>query len=240
MRILCVMGILAATGLLLQTRPSPAQPRQTPVLQLDEKSYGAGFFIGEETRSGLGHDGMGVDLDLVTRGFRDGLTNATPLVTRQDMNELLLALHDEMEKRMVQRLLEESPIFKQLHDENLRKSRAFHEVFQKQPGVETLPSGLQYKVLRSGTGRSPTASDVVVATARMTLLDGAVLLDEEAAQFSVDQTTVGGQELLQRMRVGARWQVAVPPALAHGAAGRFPDIGPNETMVGIVELLEIK
>ena len=160
MRILCVLGILAATGLLFQSQPSPAQPRQTPAPRLDEKSYGAGFFIGEETRGGLGRDGMGVDLDLVTRGFRDGLTNAAPLVTRQDMDAILRAVHQEMEKRMVQRLLEESPVFKQLHDENLRKSLAFHEVFQKQPGVETLPSGLQYKILRAGAGRSPTASDV--------------------------------------------------------------------------------
>ncbi len=222
-----------AAGLYCQANQQDAHP-------LQDESYGLGFIVGGEIRSGLERDGVGAAKDLIAQGFRDGLNGADPLIARERMDGVLLQLHREMSDRMVRRLLDESPEFKQLHDANLARSRQFHELFGKQEGVVTLPSGVQYKVLREGSGRSPGLTDTVVLNGKVTLLDGTVINQSQGAETRVDAAIDGGIEALQLMRVGARWQIAVPPELAHGAGGRMPKIGPNETVVGIIELVAIK
>ncbi len=207
---------------------------------IDEIGYGVGFLVGEEMRTGLRRDGVGIDPDLLARGFRDGLTGGDPLVSVEEMERILMLLHQEMQDRMVRRLLEESPEFKKAHDENLAKSRQFHELFGKQSGVVTLTSGLQYKVLRPGSGRSPRATDIVVLTGRVTLLDGTVISEALGGETRVADVIEGGVEALQLMKVGSKWQVVVPPALAHGPGGQMPLIGPNQTIVAVVELVAIK
>jgi FKBP-type peptidyl-prolyl cis-trans isomerase len=207
---------------------------------IDETGYGVGFLVGEEIRTGLRRDGVGVDPDLLARGFRDGLTGGDPLVSVEEMERILMLLHQEMQDRMVRRLLEESPEFKKAHDENLAKSRQFHEIFGKQDGVVTLASGVQYKILRPGSGRSPVATSVVVLSGRVTLLDGTVISEALGGETRVADVIEGGIEALQLMKVGSKWQVVVPPALAHGPGGQMPLIGPNQTIVGVVELVAIK
>ena len=213
---------------------------QEPDKPLQDESYGLGFIVGEEIRTGLERDGVGAAKDLVAQGFHDGLNGADPLIARERMDGVLLQLHKEMQARMVRRLLDESPEFKQLHDANLAQSRQFHELFGKQEGVVTLPSGVQYKVLREGSGRSPRLTDTVVLNGKVTLLDGTVIKQGQGAETRVDAAIDGGIEALQLMRVGSRWQIVVPPVMAHGAGGRMPKIGPNETIVGDVELVAIK
>ena len=213
---------------------------QQPDKPLQDESYGLGFVVGEEIRTGLERDGVGVAKDLIAQGFRDGLNGADSLVTRERMDEVLLLLHKEMQNRMVRRLLDESPEFKQLYDANLARSRQFHELFGAQEGVVTLPSGVQYKVLREGTGRTPRLTDTVVINGKVTLLDGTVINQGNGAETRVDAAIDGGIEALQLMRVGSRWQIVVPPDMAHGAGGRMPKIGPNESIIGVIELLAIK
>ncbi len=203
-------------------------------------SYGVGFIVGEEIRTGLARDGVGVDPDLLARGFRDGLNGDDPLVSRDEMQQILLLLHREMQDRMVLRLLETNPEFKALSESNLARSTRFHELFGAQQGVETLPGGVQYKVLREGSGRSPRLTDVVILNERVTLLDGTVISEADGVETRVDAVIEGGIEALRRMKVGDKWQVAVPPALAHGAGGRMPLIGPNESIIGVVELVAIR
>lgn len=207
---------------------------------VEPTSYGVGFIVGGEIRSGLARDGVGVDPDLVAKGFRDGLNGDDPLVSRDEMEQILAMLHREMQDRMVRRLLEENPEFKALSESNLARSTRFHELFGAQQGVVTLPGGVQYKVLHEGSGRSPVSTDVVILNERVTLLDGTVISEADGVETRVDAIIEGGITALQRMKVGDRWQVAVPPALAHGAAGRMPLIGPNESIVGVVELVAIK
>lgn len=233
-----VIGIVMGAALLYRTAARQGQGAE----QTDPaaEGYGVGFFLGEDVRSGLRRDGVVVDQDLMVKGFRDGLGDKTPLMPGREIDEILAAVHAEMEARMVRRLLDQSPEFRRLYDDNLARSRAFHDLFGKQPGVVTLPSGAQYKVLRPGGGRSPGPADTVVLNARTTLLDGTVITDGQGLEVRVDTVIRGGAELLQRMQVGAKWQFAIPPELAHGGGGRFPDIGPNETIVGVAELLAIR
>ena len=230
-------SILVGVGLVAGAVCVAAGQTDRPV---EITSYGVGFIVGEEIRPGLARDGVGVDADIRARGFRDGLNGGDPLVSRDEMEQILALLHREMQDRMVRRLLEDNPEFKARHDQNLARSKRFHEHFGAQEGVVTLPGGVQYKVLHQGSGRSPVPTDVVVLNERVTLLDGTVISEADGVETRVDAIIEGGIMALQHMRVGGRWQVAVPPALAHGAGGRMPLIGPNESIVGIVELVAIK
>jgi FKBP-type peptidyl-prolyl cis-trans isomerase FklB len=146
-----------------------------------------------------------------------------------------------MEERRARRLLEESPPFRELSDSNLERGRRFRELFAEHSGVVVLPSGAQYLVVKAGDGRSPGPNDTVSVKVRAQLLDRSVL-DEGITPFDIEVggTLPGGTEILQLMSVGAQWQVALPPELAFGVAGRYPDIGPNETIALTVDLIEIK
>ena len=230
-------SILVGVGLVAGAVCVAAGQTDRPV---EITSYGVGFIVGEEIRTGLARDGVGVDADLVAKGFRDGVNGGDPLVSRDEMEQILALLHREMQDRMVRRLLDESPDYKQLHDDNLARSRKFHELFGKQPGVVTLASGVQYKVLSPGSGRSPLSADTVVLDGKISLLDGTVIMEGSGAETRVDAAVAGGAEALQLMRVGSQWQIAVPPEMAHGAGGRMPKIGPNESIIGVIELLAIK
>ncbi len=225
----------AAAAAALGLRPRQESDRS-------DRSYAVGFEIGERTDAGLERDGVGVDLDLLFKGFADGLGGAEPLFEPQDMEGLLEAIHREMESRRVARLKEQSPEFRALLEENLQRSRAFHEVFGRQDGVITQPDGVQYLVLRHGPvgGRMPRAGDTVVIDLKVQRLDNTVLIDNDNAVVRLDDVVPGGAEVLQLMTEGDRYQVAIPPALAFGEAGRHPDVGPNETLVGIVELREVR
>ena len=218
----------------------PDQEADSAEQQMDQISYGLGFFLGEEIRDGLGRDGVMAELDMVIRGFNDGLRDLEPMMDEDELEDLLEVVHEEMKTRMVARLLAEDPEFRRRHDENLRKSRAYHEAFGKKPGVITLANGIQYRVMKEGDGPSPKPEDFVVGKTRVTLIDGTVIEDDDAVEVQVESVVEGGVLILQMMSVGDRWEIAIPPELAHGPGGRFPDVGPNETILADVELLEIK
>jgi len=221
------LGIAIGAGLLYQ--------------EADQRTgYAVGFRLGEETVQGLALDGVGANLDYVIQGFADGLTDQPPAVEAEQLHTILTAVHREMQARMVTRLLAEDPEFKKLHDDNLARSRDFHEAFSKRPGVVTLPDGLQYEVITPGTGPSPGPTDVVVVTYRVILLDKREIARGETAELVVDDVLDATGRIFQMMRVGARWYVALPPDLAFGATGRYPEVGPNQTILGSIELIAIK
>ncbi len=108
----------------------------------------------------------------------------------------------------------------------------------------TLPSGLQYKILKAGTGEKPTANDTVSCNYRGTLIDGTEF-DASAkhggpASFPVNQVIPAWTEALQLMPVGSKWQLFVPSQLGYGPQGSGPDIGPNATLIFEVELVSIQ
>ena len=111
-------------------------------------------------------------------------------------------------------------------------------------GVVTLPSGLQYKVLQEGTGRTPTATDTVSTHYRGTLLDGrefdSSYKRNEPTEFPVNRVIKGWTEALQLMKEGSKWMLYIPPHLAYGERGAGGLIGPNETLIFEIELLKVK
>lgn len=216
------------------------QPTPEARQQMDMISYGVGYFLGEEVLASVHKDGVDGDLESLVAGFRDGLEGNEPQVSRQRLERILADMHKEVRQRMVQHLLDVDPEFKRQHDENLARSRSFHETYGRTEGVVTLPDGIQYKVLAEGSGRHPGPDDVVVVNYRLLGLDGHLIAEGEQAEVAVNELTEGGRKIIQMMPEGARWEVAIPPELAHGAAGQYPNIGPNETVFGTVELVKIK
>jgi len=127
---------------------------------------------------------------------------------------------------------------------NKKAGDAFLAANKTKEGVVTLPSGLQYKILKEGTGPKPTPADSVVCNYRGTLIDGKEFDSSykrgQPATFPVGQVIKGWTEALQLMSVGSKWQLFVPENLAYGDRGAGPDIGPGATLIFEVELISIK
>jgi FKBP-type peptidyl-prolyl cis-trans isomerase FklB len=129
-------------------------------------------------------------------------------------------------------------------EENKKAGEAFLAQNKGKQGVVTLPSGLQYKILKAGNGKKPTENDTVECNYRGTLINGTEFDSSyrrgQPATFGVGQVIPGWREALQLMPVGSKWELYVPPDLAYGERGAGRDIGPNSTLVFEVELLGIQ
>ena len=128
--------------------------------------------------------------------------------------------------------------------DNRKEGEEFLAANKTKEGVVALPSGLQYKVLKTGDGKKPTAADTVECHYRGTLINGTEFDSSyrrgQAASFSVAGVISGWTEALKLMPVGSKWQLFIPPQLAYGAQGAGRDIGPDTTLIFEVELLAIK
>lgn len=127
--------------------------------------------------------------------------------------------------------------------ENLKKGEEFLKENAKKTGIDTLSDGIQYKVLKEGNGPKPQATDMVKVHYKGTLIDGtefdSSLKREEPAQFRLNQVIPGWGKALQQMPVGSKWILYIPADQAYGQRGAGSAIGPNETLIFEVELLDI-
>lgn len=128
-------------------------------------------------------------------------------------------------------------------EKNKRDGEDFLAVNKKKEGVIALPSGLQYRVLKAGKGKSPKATDNVTVHYRGTLIDGTEFDSSykrgQPATFPVNRVIRGWTEALQLMKEGARWTLYIPSNLAYGERGAGANIGSNATLIFEVELLSI-
>ncbi len=243
-RVLVILALAAvvAAGLLLAGAQAgvAAQEGGAAGGQMEKISYGLGYYPGSEMSLGLKIDGINVDSNLAIQGFTDGLKGAPPAMPEEDMHAMLITIEREIQKRMVQKLLASDPKFRAEHERNGARNREFHEEFGKREGVVTMDDGVQYKVIQPGTGAIPQRGDTVVVNVRMLLTDGREVVNWKGAVVPVNRLVEGGARVLMMMKAGARWVVAIPPELAFGAAGKPPAIGPNETVIFQVDLLEVR
>jgi len=201
----------------------PAAPEQPPT-DARHYSYAIGLDIGTSFRN----DKMPLDVESLVKGLQDGLQGADP----QFSPELCqVALERLSEQRLV--------ALKQRNEEYLVTNA-------KAQGVQTTPSGLQYKVLKSGDGASPAATDVVKVHYRGQLIDGTVFDESyggEPVSFALSGprgVIPGWTEALQKMKVGDKWQLVIPAALAYRDQGFGDAIPPHATLIFEVELLGIE
>lgn len=212
--------------------PASAANPKLPT-QKDQISYAIGMNIGK----GLHHESIDVDPNLVLQGMKDALAGGQTLMTDEQVQATMQQLQGQVREREMAKKQEEA-------ETNKKAGDAFLAANKTKPGVVTLPSGLQYKVLKEGTGPKPTADDVVVCNYRGTLIDGQEFDSSykggEPAKFPVKGVIKGWTEALQLMPVGSKWQLVLPPDLAYGDRGAGSVIGPNQTLVFEVELLSIE
>ncbi len=190
------------------------------------------YAVGVQVALSLRHDGPHFDVDALTQAIEDVLAGAPLKLSPEEMQQAFNAFQA---KRQEER--------RQLAAENARKGKAFLAANGRKSGVVTLPSGLQYQVIKEGKGEKPKLSDAVVVNYRGTFIDGEEFDSSykrgEPATFTVGQVIQGWQEVLPLMPVGSHWKVFIPAELAYGERGAGNDIGPNETLVFDIELLAI-
>jgi FKBP-type peptidyl-prolyl cis-trans isomerase len=219
-----------------KTHHAPTTKSQTPLAlktQKDKASYAIGLNIGKS----LHRDSVDVDPAILLRGLKDAIAGSKPLLSDDEMKTAMTSLQTDVRKRQEDKM-------QQVGEVNKKEGEAFLAANKTKEGVVTLPSGLQYKILKEGTGPKPTATDSVVCNYKGTLLNNTEFDSSykrgQPATFGVNQVIKGWTEALQLMPIGSKWQLFIPSDLAYGQRGPSPEIGPNSTLVFEVELLSIQ
>lgn len=205
---------------------------------LKTQNQKSSYVIGVEYGKQLMVSKDDIDIDAIVMGMKDVFENAKPKLTDEEMRNAMTTYQDSVQRK-------EKAMLKKLTRKNKKESLAYLEENSKKEGVVTLPSGLQYKVLKSGDGKkSPRLKDMVVTHYHGTLIDGTVFDSSYARgktiMFPVDGVIKGWSEALMKMKVGDKWQLVIPSELAYGERGAAPKIAPGATLLFDLELLEIK
>ncbi len=197
----------------------------------DSASYAIGTNIGQSMKQ----QGLDVDADLLSAGLRDALKGESKL-TDDQVRAILMAFQEKAMRQADEKRMKEG-------EEAIKKATDFLAANKSKPGVMTTPSGLQYKVIKEGTGAKPKATDQVKVHYTGTLIDGTKFdssVDRgEPATFGLNQVIPGWTEGLQLMTVGSKYMLYLPPSLGYGEQGAGGSIGPNQALIFEVELLEI-
>jgi len=215
--------------------------------QKEKVSYAAGV---DMARS-LQRQGVEVDRELFLKGVKDGLSGGTLLLSDDDINKMLKAFKTEQKMKLAERKYRQSEQLRKqreaaglIGEENRKSGEAFLTANKAKDGVVTLPSGLQYRILKAGDGGKPSDADTVECRYRGTLIDGTEFDRSDPAgqpaTFKVAGVIPGWREALKRMPAGSKWQLFIPPQLAYGARGAGRAIGPNANLIFDLELLAVK
>lgn len=226
--VIIAIGVWATTGTQAQ---EGTEPKGTKLETLIHRvSYSLGWQLGK------GY-GAGIDLGALGEGYRAGLaTEGDPALTEQEMREAMVSYR----KLQAERRRQKDDLLAKANKEAGEKFLADNK---EKKGVVTLPSGMQYKVERRGTGPSPSSTDTVTVHYHGTLIDGKVFDSSvkrgQPSTFPLNGVIRGWTEGLQLMKVGGKWTFYIPSGMAYGARRRSEAIGPNCTLVFEVELISI-
>ena len=212
---------------------APAGPVLEGAALREKASYAIGLNIGKN----LKNQGVELDLESFVKGVKESLSGAKPTITEKEMRDIFQAFQKEVMAKQAEKA-------KVAGEKNQIEGEAFLADNKSKPGVQTLPSGLQYKILKEGTGPKPKATDSVTTHYKGTLIDGTEFDSSysrgEPAQFRVNGVIKGWTEALQLMPVGSQWKLCIPSDLAYGERQAGPQIGPNSTLTFDVTLVSIK
>jgi len=225
MKYILVSALIAGLLLRVTFAGEPVQLKN----ENERLNYSYGFQIGDT----LKREGVEIDKEALMKGLQDALSGVEPQLTQEEMGTLI----KEFQKKKQLAKYKDHRIKRDL---TLKEGRDFLAANSKKPRVVTLPSGLQYKVIREGTGKTPGRHDEVTVHYRGTLIDGTEFDSSyrkgEPATFRVDGVIKGWTEALQLMREGSKWQLFIPPELAYGRRGPLED----QTLIFDVEFISIK
>jgi FKBP-type peptidyl-prolyl cis-trans isomerase len=203
----------------------------------DKFSYALGMNVGASLGTTLRKQSVDFDPNIVAQGLKTSLAGGKTLMTQEEAQALLKEVQNDMLKKQQEEM-------RVAGEANKKEGDAFLEANKGKEGVVTLPSGLEYKIMKEGNGPKPTATDSVVCNYRGTLINGTEFDSSykrgQPATFPVNGVIKGWTEALQLMPVGSKWQLFVPSSLAYAERGAGGEIGPNATLIFEVELLSIQ
>ena len=224
------LKLIVILGILFLVSQVNAQENLVLKNQKDKISYIIGMDIG----TNLKKQSIDIDSNILAKGVKDALAGTKPLLTEQEIQETMVAFQKEMMAKQAE-----------VAKKNKAEGEAFLTENKKKEGVKTLSSGLQYKVIKAGTGKKPKSTDTVTAHYRGTLINGTEFDSSykrgQPATFPVSGGMIPGwTEALQLMEEGAKWQLFIPSNLAYGEKGAGRDIGPNATLIFEIEMVSIQ
>ena len=201
--------------------------------EFDRLSYALGLSMGNNFRS------SGIE-SIQVQDFADGVAavfeGVEPKMSYNEAKTTIQAFFTELQKKQEEQASAMAEV-------NAKAGKDFLDNNGKREEVKVLPSGLQYEVIAEGAGDSPKASDTVKVHYTGKLIDGTVFDSSvergEPATFGVTQVIPGWVEALQLMKPGSKWRLFIPSQLAYGPQGAGGVIGPNQTLIFDVELLEV-
>ena len=230
---------MAVLGVAFLNAQVGAQETQVFKTHKDEISYVAGVEMARTIKA----QGMEVNTDLFIKGLQDELSGGKLLLSDDEIRKASAMFHAELRRKQNETREKLALETRMAAEDNKKKGEAFLAENRTKEGVVTLPSGLQYKILKAGDGRKPTEADTVEVNYRGSLIDGTPFDSSQVGKPSTLKLTgviPGWKEALKLMPVGSRWQLFIPPQLAYGARRATPVIGPNATLIFDVELVAIK
>jgi FKBP-type peptidyl-prolyl cis-trans isomerase FklB len=222
----------AALAASLMAMPTLSRADDALTTDKDKVSYSMGVDMGRN----LTKQGIEVEPDVLVQGLKDGIAGGALKMTDEQMQTTMTNFIQSMRDKMQAKE-------KAAGADNKSKGEAYLDANKKKDGWKVTASGLQYKVITTGTGPIPKATDTVVTNYRGTTIDGTEFDSSykrnQPAEFPVDKVIPGWTEALQLMPVGSKWQLAIPSTLAYGEEAP-PQIGPNSVLLFDIELLSIK
>ena len=226
---MAVLGVM-----LLTAQVSGAEPGVLKT-QKEKVSYA----VGAEVAKSIKQQGIDLDVDVLLKAVKDVLSAQNLLMTDDEIRKTMATVQAELKQKRMQGMRARTKDA----EENRKEGEAFLAENKTKEGVVTLPSGLQYRILKAGDGKKPSDADTVECHYRGTLINGTEFDGTEEgkpANLKVSALIPGWKEAMKLMLVGSKWQIFIPPQLAYGERGVGRDIGPNATLIFEVELLAIK
>ncbi len=201
--------------------------------QIDKVSYGIGMDMGRNFK----RSEMDINAELFMKGLKDGLKGTDFLMTDEEFKTTMQAFQQEMMTKQQEKMKKEAEAEKV-------KGKAWLDENAKKEGVKVLPSGLQYKVIKEGTGEQPQPEDTVEVNYVGTLTDGtefdSSIKRGQPAKFQLNRVIKGWTEGVGLMKKGAKYQLFIPSDLAYGDRAAGDKIKPGSTLVFEVDLLNIE
>lgn len=226
-------SVLALSSLCFSMAFAADAPKPEVSSEMQQVSYSIGVDLGRNMKK----QGFDMNVASLSKGIQDGFSGQQTLLTDEKMKEVLMKFQKDF-------VAKKNAELAQLGQTNLEKGQKFLADNKSKPGVVTLASGLQYKIITPGTGQKPVATDSVTVDYTGRLIDGKVFDSSEKQgkpiTFKVDQVIPGWTEVLQLMPVGSTWEVYIPANLAYGAQAVGPMIGPNETLIFNIHLISVQ
>jgi FKBP-type peptidyl-prolyl cis-trans isomerase FklB len=224
--------------------PSPSASQASSSSAFKDDKDKLSYTIGVDIGKTLQRIPAELNQSALTQGITDVLGNKPKALSDAELQQVMQGFQQKLSQQREQAMVQKQQDMKATAEKNKVDGKKFLDSNGKQPGVTTLSDGLQYKVVKNGTGEKPKDTDVVEVNYRGTLIDGkefdSSTKNGGPVSFPVNEVIKGWSEALKLMPVGSKWELYLPPELAYGDEGEGDDIEPGSTLVFEVELLGIK